>query len=249
MTARRATPDDNDLLTSIVTHPEVWRWVSHDGVQPSIFNPADWTEHPTNFAVIVDGGCFLAMCLELGAYAIHTCFLPEHRGVNAVRQCRYALTYAFTAEPVEQMYTMVPDNNPNAGWLATVAGFRGTYRRKAVWASEGAMHDMQYFRMDIDDWIGAADGLAERGAEFHKLLDSAGQLDHGHDPVHDRYVGAAYAMVEAQNAKKAERVYGRWARQCGYLPFTVESSNPLRIDIGTCVLVVNDNGQLAIEEN
>jgi len=221
MTARLATPADHALLESIVLHPDV-----HATNGGGSFDPAKYTAHPTNFAVIVDGGCFLADALEQGAFAIHTNFLPDARGAHAAEQSADALRLAFTATPAEVLYTKV-DGQRAAAVFAHVMGFRDTYKRG----------DTQFMRMDIDDWI-LRDPLVEsRGEMFHMMLGA--HATHGTDPVHDRFVGAAVLMLESIQYEKAERIYGRWARQVGYQPFAFISADPPRIDIGTCVLRLN----------
>lgn len=231
MTARFATPADDDLLTSIVMHPDVH--VTNGG---GVFDPARYTAHPTSFAVIVDGGCFLADALEQGAFGIHTNFLPSARGAHAIEQSADALRLAFTATPAEVLYTKVAGQRATA-LFAHIMGFHDTFKQG----------DMQFMRMDLDDWI-LRDPLVEtQGEAFHTLL---GDLaTHGADPVHDRFVGAAWLMLSGLQYEKAERVYGRWARHAGYEPFRFISAEPPRIDIGTAVLTLRPElGDFTIED-
>lgn len=221
MTARRATPADDDLLRSIVLHPEVHR---HNGA--GFFTPSVFTRHPTNFAVVVDGGCFTAVALERAAYAIHTNFLPEARGAHAMRESRAALHYAFTQTDAEVLYTRVDELNPRALWFARSMGFTPLY-------TAGTEH---FLRLDIDDWIRSSTALRAAGEDFHEEIEAADHLEHKADPVHDAYVGAARAMIEVIQFEKAERIYGRWARMAGYQPLAFVGIDPPRIDIGTCVL-------------
>lgn len=218
MTARLATPDDNALLSSIVLHPDV-----HASNGAGEFNPADYTAHLKSFAVLVDGGCFTARALERASYAIHTNFLPGARGLAAVRESQAALSLAFTHTDAEHLVTMVPDSNQQARWFAHSMGFRDTFKREG----------MQFMRMEVDDWILQDRSLRSDGEAFHSRL---GEVSHGHDPSHDAYVGAAVRMIGGIQFEKAERVYGRWARSAGYLPFEFVSAEPVRIDIGSHIL-------------
>lgn len=232
MSARLATPEDDALLSSIVLHPAVH---ASNGGGP--FDPTQYTRHPKSFAVIVEGGCFLADALEQGAYAIHTNFLPEARGVNAVRASRQALHLAFTGTDAEALYTKVDASNLHTLWFAHAMGFQDTYHHSGT----------QFMRLDIDDWIVADAVCLETGADFHRAIETHGLLTHDEDPVHDAFVGAARAMVEAIQYEKAERIYGRWARSAGYQPLTFISAEPVLIDIGSCVLRVQD-GSFIVQE-
>lgn len=229
MTARLATPADNALLRSIVEHPDLVPFNSEPGAK---FDPALFTEHPTNFGVIVPGGCFLANCTERFSYDIHTNMLPKARGAAAMRAAREALHFAFTCTDAEVLTTKVADTNPAAAWFAHLMGFRDTFRRAGAFKTllTGPVA-LQYMRLDIDDWIVKSDTCSEFGEAFHDALGD--DVTHTHDAVHDAYVGAAVAMIDNHRANKAERVYGRWARATGYQPFVIESHTPLTVNIGT----------------
>lgn len=246
--AHLATPSDNELLESIMMHPEVRKWNACNGTPP--FNPARYTAHPKSFAVLVDGGCFLAAALEKEAYAVHTNLLPTCRGRKAVEVGAEALNFAFLETDATQLVSMVPDNNPQARWFALRMGFRETFRREGVWRVDGRAYGMQFFRMDIDDWV-LLGGLAHVGQAFHAELHAqAPWLDeHPEDPVHDAYVGACSAMISLGKIDKSLTLYNRWARAAGYAPFTVISRDPLRLDIASCVLRIDDNNFIVEVKN
>jgi hypothetical protein len=243
---RFATPADNDLLRSIVMHPDVRRTSAHDGAPD--FDPAAYTAHPVSRAIIVAGGCLLGPALEMGAYGVHTCFMPGARGSSALREARAALQFAFTHMDAEQLYTSAPDSFPPARVFAHAMGMRDTFRRERCWTVDGTVYGMQHMRQDIDDWILASETCLQRGRAFHAQLGATGHLEHEEDPVHDRFVGAACLMVESGQVDKACRVYGRYARTAGSQPFEILSRDPLRIDIGTAILRV-EAGRFFIEEH
>lgn len=251
MRARLATVADNALLTSIVMHPAVRQWNELDGPRVD-FDPAKYSAARNSFAVVIEDklgavGCFLAFAIERCAYAIHTNLLPNCRGARAMDAAAAALEFAFVATDAEQLWTMVPECNPKAMWFAHAMGFRDAYKRSGVWQQDGELHAMTYMRMDIDDWV-LRMSMVEMGQRFHEMLVAkGGQVDHAHDPMHDAYVGAAMAMTAAGRINKGLWLYGRWARVAGYEPYAVLSENPLRIDIGSCVLRVQ-NDDFIIEE-
>jgi len=239
MHARIATAAEDGLLAAICNTPEVLAWTAHDGAPP--FDPTRYTASPKSFAVIVEDdaeplGCFLAPALEQGAYGVHTNLLPACRGARALEAAAVAVELAFVSTDAEQLWSMVPANNRRAAWFAHAMGMRDHSRRDGVWPSGGQRHAMAFVRMDIDDWI-VRGSLAEMGREFHRaLVEQGGHVDHGDDPVHDAYVGAAWAMTAAGNLAKGLRIYNRWARASLYRPYQVLGEEPLRIDIGSCVL-------------
>lgn len=251
MRARLATVADNDLLKTIVMHPHVRQWNELDGERVD-FDPAKYTAARNSFAVVIEDalgavGCFLAFAVERCAYAIHTNLLPSCRGARAMEAAAAALEFAFVATDTEQLWTMVPECNPKAMWFAHAMGFRDAYKRTGVWMEQGDLHTITYMRMDIDDWVLRLT-MVDMGLRFHEMLvEKGGKVEHAHDPVHDAYVGAVMAMTAANRINKGLWLYGRWARVAGYQPFAVLSEQPLRIDIGSCVLRI-ENEDFTIEE-
>lgn len=258
MNARLATVADHAIMTSIVMHPAVRMWNAHDGAPA--FDPARFTGSDGNsFAVIVARpsaivgdpelavGCFLAFAIERGAYTVHTNMLPTCRGGAALDAAAAALELAFLGTDAEYLTTVVPEDNPRALWFAHAMGFRDSFKRRQAWLHLGHKHDVQHLRMDIDDWIQRLT-MVEFGQRFHQVLQEKGaHVEHAADAVHDAYVGAAWAMTAADRIGKGMAVYNRYARSAGYQPFTIASTDPLRIDIGSCVLrAANDD--FVIEE-
>lgn len=233
MTPRRATPADDALLTAICMDPRVKRWTSFDGAPA--FDPAGYTAHPRSFAVIVESGCFLCPALEHRSYAVHTNFL---RGALTPEQKREQagafLAEVFLQTDAEHLVTMVPANNPAAAQLARDMHFRDTFVRRGAWLWRGHRYDVQYLVLEIDDWVLSAPGLIGIGQRFHQALGE--HATHAEDAVHERYVGAAWSLLQAGQVEKTVRLYGRWARAAGYQPFELLSLDPLRIDIGNAVL-------------
>src|SRR5581483_2128904 len=105
-----------------------------------------------------------------------------------------------------------------------------------------------YFSMHYEDWVRKEDGLVEEGRKFHQRLDEEFKRHgvphdkHPDEECHDRYVGAAVSMILKGQPEKAIVLYNRWARFAGYACISLVSRSPLLIDIGTALLMVeNDN--------
>jgi hypothetical protein len=242
---RLATLDDKALVESICNCPDVRKWTAQDGGAPCV---ADRYLTGLSKVILADAGCFLLHCVDQGRYVVHTNLLPTCRGKDALRAAHDAMEFGFTRTDCVEALTMVPVNNPQAKWFAKAMGFRYMFTRKAFWLSGGEKHDMEYFSMSIDDWI-IQGRCASEGAKFHEFLHSlpGGLVSHDDDDTHDSYVGATMKMMVSGQVKKGASIYNRWARFAGYVPVTVISELPLKVDISTCLLKF-ENGLMTVEE-
>lgn len=240
---RIAVAEDKALIEHIVNHPELRKFNSHDGAP--FCDAAKYLKSPS-FVLIGNEGCFLLKAVGPCRYDVHTNLLPECRGRDALDVARYAMDLVFSRTDAEELYTMVPANNPAAAWFTKAMGFRFRFKRERVWLQGGVSHDARYYSITVDDWVlrGSRAGV---GRIFHERLHSkAPQLDkHSDDPVHDAYVGAAISMMNKQPVK-ALSLYNRWARFAGYEPIEVVSKDPLVVDIKSCSLKF-ENGTFAVE--
>lgn len=246
MTPRFATLGDEELLRSIVTHPSVRKHTECDGARE--FDPTAYTAHPKSRAILVEGGCWLLAALEQDAYGVHTCLLPECRGARAVAAAEMALEFTFVRTDATQLWTSVPENNRAALWFAHKMGFRDEYTRPGAWMQGGRAWAMTYLRLDIDRWVQGSERLREAGEWFHAQREAGGHAaSHACDAMHDRYVGAAGALIVNGQIAKARHVYNRWARACGYQPFEVLDTDPVRLSIGDATVAMTEQG-LIFEE-
>jgi hypothetical protein len=250
---RFATPADDALLASICEHDQVRPACVQDGATPA-FEPARYTAHAKSRAVLAFDdagqalGAWLMCALEQDAYGIHTNLLPSCRGRRAIETATAALQFCFIHTDAMQLWTCVPGCNRPAAWFAHHMGFRDEFTRAHVWLKDGQRWDMTYMRMDVDHWIQGSQAMQEVGERFHELRAAHGTPpNHGHDPIHDRYAGAAWMFIEAGQFDKAHHVYNRWARACGYQPLQYLSFEPLRIDIGDAVIHI-DADAVSFEE-
>jgi hypothetical protein len=235
---RIAIDVDKALIERIVNHPELRKFNAHDGAPPC--DAGRYLKAPS-FVVLVDGGCFLAHCVGPCRYSVHTNLLPECRGRDALRVARATMDMVFAGTDTEELYTMVPENNPQAAWFACAMGFRFRFKRERVWRQAGVDHDMRYYSMTVDDWV-LRGRCQDQGIAFHQALHAkAPELEqHAADPVHECYVGAAVEMMKAGQLVKAISLYNRFARFSGYATIKVMSKDPLVVDIQNAVLTFRD---------
>lgn len=234
---RFATLDDKAEVTGICMHPEVRKWTACDGAPD--FDADRWFKG-RNMIVLMQGGCFLSNWLGDRTWQVHTNILPEARGKWALVNAGLSIMLGFIGSEAESFVTMVPANNRPAKWFALNMGFRSTFTRKDKWPHGGKLWDLNFYRLDIDDWI-LQGHLLEVGKAFHKEVElQLGHESHAEDSVHDCYVGACIALVNAGRVDKAMRIYNRWAREAGYVPLQVVAHNPLVIDAQTFFISVVD---------
>lgn len=232
---RLATPADVQRIEEVCNHPLIRVWTACDGAPPC--SGAQYVTAPS-FSVIGEEGCFLAKHLDPGRYAIHTNLLPEHRGEFAVEAAKAALAVAFLQTDAMELVTFVPATIPHARLLARRMGFRFLFNRGSIWPVNGERYGMGFYSLTLDDWI-ASGACQAAGAAFHDRLHGELHVEaHGHDLIHDSYVGAAIEMIRAGNVRKGIAIYNRWARFAFYESVRIVSEAPLRIDIRQCVLRV-----------
>lgn len=231
---RIATYADKARLERIITDPLLRTWTAFDGADPSC-DAGRYLTIPS-FAVIGDEGCFLAHNIGHGRYVVHTNLLPECRGAQAIRAGREALRIAFLQTDCTELVSMVPGNMPHVRWFAKAMGFRHAFTRTNLWPVAGTKFDMDFVELTVDDWIRQGH-CRTKGEWFHEKLNDN---SHGPDPVHEDYVGAAVEMISSGRVSKAVRTYNRWAAFALYDQIKVLSEDPLRIDIRSHVLRVEE---------
>jgi hypothetical protein len=94
-------------------------------------------------------------------------------------------------------------------------------------------------------WITRTPELEKDGERFHDTLEAAKKANgsslpiHAHDPIHERYVGAAYRMFAHGQSVKAWAVYNRWAANSGYAQIGLVSQDPPVVDAVDAVVRLN----------
>lgn len=228
---------DASLLNRVVNDPAVRPFVGGEGD----LDLSPFVADPENFALVTDGGGFLLIRHEPGIYEVHSQFLPEARR-GSVRAMRDGFDYMFTRTDCERVVTQVPDNNPAAAALAKLAGFRPMFRRED--AARGAT---LFMGLTCEEWAQGNRSLEADGEWFHRQLEEAKAAAgsslpvHGHDPAHERAVGATVRMVRAGNARKGVALYNRWATFAGYAPLSILSERPVVIDVVDAVVGMANN--------
>jgi hypothetical protein len=122
------------------------------------------------------------------------------------------------------------------------------FERKAVWPTKDGLVDMKFYVLSYMEWAKrCAKELMESGREFHRrLIEERERLGHpepkGHpdEEAHDLHVGSCIEMIHGGQVEKGVIVYNRWARFAGYGQIALLQRNPIVLDLGDCVLLVQD---------
>jgi hypothetical protein len=215
-----------ELFNSICNHPEVRPYLGGEG-------PIDTTtvlSNSGNYGLFGEGGGFILVAGPAASFEVHSQFVPEGRK-HSFEAMRAGMDYMFTRTNALQLTTFLPDDNPAARGLALKGGFKEWFRRLNHPIGPGIQA-----KIDIDDWIANAAELEPDGERFHDALEKAkaeagSELAvHAHDPVHERYVGAASRMFSRGQCQKAQAIYNRWAENAGYAQIRLISESPPVVD-------------------
>ena len=90
--------------------------------------------------------------------------------------------------------------------------------------------------LTAEGWSSAANGSTETEAAKNEA--GASSPIHDDDDAHDRYVGAAVAMIQGGQFVKAIHFYNRWAVLAGYATVSIIADNPVVIDIRDALIAV-----------
>lgn len=223
------------LVNSIVNHPSIY-----ESVRGPIDGPLDMSaciDNPLNVALFCERGGLIFAHVMPGLYEAHTNVLPEARGAGSIAIVREALHYMFTCTDAVEIITRCPEGNRAALALAKRIG--GIFEFCAVqgWYRGRELIPADIYAMRIQDWMRDAPELPEMGEWFHRRLEHEfqriGRKDdvHPDDHIHDRYVGAAVAMIVGGQPDKAITFYNRFAAAANYAPISIVAREPLVIDI------------------
>jgi hypothetical protein len=234
---------DASLFNRVCNHPDVRPWLGGEGE----IDVTATVSNPQNYALWFGEGGFILVAGPGASFEVHSQFTPEGRR-SSFGAMRAGMDYMFTRTNAVQLTTFLPDKNLAAKGLGLKGGFRNWFRREEDIRGPGFQA-----RIDIDDWICRSPDLENDGERFHDILDRAKQacgsklLAHDHDPIHERYVGAAYRMYSRGQAKKATSVYNRWAVNAGYAPIMLLSEEPTTVDVVDAVMRLNEDELEVVE--
>jgi hypothetical protein len=229
-----------ERINAVANHPEVRPWVG--GAGPIDMTPV--VADLRNVLLMGQGGGLLFVNLDPGLYEVHTQFVPEARGPQALLAVLDALRWMFTRTDCMEIVTRVPDGNLAAAALVKKIGGEFQFYRPHVWQTDHGLVGVKYYAQTLNSWVLKTDELAQVGDWFHEKLAAAKVAQgsaapiHDDDDAHDRYVGAAAEMIVNGQVAKGISFYNRWAKFSGYATVSLIAANPFVIDIQDALLAV-----------
>jgi len=237
---------DAEAINRVINHPAVYDWVR--GARAGFLDLSEAVADPNNVLLMGEHGGVFFEHKQPGLYEAHTQVLPAGRGAWTVDMVRAALHWMFSRTDAVEIATLVPKGNLAARALAKAIGGRCEFRRERGWVMNGEAVFADVFWLPIQEWMRTAPELPALGHWFHERLEAEyarlGKQEpiHADDAVHDRYVGAAVAMMLGGQPDKGAIFYNRWACMAGYEPVSIVSHDPVVVDIRDALLIVRETG-------
>jgi hypothetical protein len=228
-------------VNEIVNDDLVYPWVHGSVVGPLDMAPV--VEDRRNYCLFGEHGGVIYKFMQPGLYEAHTQVKRSGRGRWALSMVKQSFFYMFTRTEAVELMTRVPHGNIAAKALVKSFGSTFEFTRPNAWVKDHKLISADIYSYNISAWIREAEGLEEKGREFHSQLleqyQSMGFKDalHPDDPNHDRYVGAAFSMVENGQPFKGAVFYNRWAAIAGFQEISILKTEPAIIDISEAILM------------
>ena len=236
-------------INRILNDPGVFPAITKPGIET--FDLTEFIRNPANYVLMVEGGgvIFAPDLPGSGLYEVHTNFLPDHRGNHAVHASLACYRWMFTHTDCMMLQTRVPAFNKAAERFCKFVGASLWFERKDAWPTADGACDVRFYVLSYMDWANKyAEPLIESGKAFHERFEQEcerlGQPNgfrHHDELCHDLHVGACAEMIYGGQPEKAVVVYNRWARFAGYPQIALLQRNPLVLDVGEGVIVVENN--------
>lgn len=234
-------------------------FLNSEDIRPWIADMAEGKVDVTKHVENRDNVCLLGehggtLCFKLmhGIYEVHTFVCEAGRGPWALGMVRAGSRYMFTRTDAYEIVTRVPHSHRAAAALTATAGMRFEMSLPDACRFEGVLSPVNVYSFRIQDWIAKADAMEAVGRQFHADMIEAARAAgvtapaHDDDPIHNRYVGAAYEMFRAGQLVKGAEFYNRWAMIARHAPIRLIDDKPptIKFDIGIMRLL--DKGRLEV---
>ena len=148
------------------------------------------------------------------------------------------LDFMFSETPCTEITSLIPDGNERAKRFAEVSGFHETFRRESFIPLNGEIVGATFVNFTYDQWALRSAAAKREGEAFHELIHEVDPAPHPDDPVHNAVVRATILALKAGNAVKGVHRYNKWALTAGYMLAKIETIQPIRVNIGTCIVEI-----------
>jgi len=144
-----------EVITPIVTHQDVWEWVSDDSCRKEDYKPAI-VESCYWLLVIDDGevlGAYFLHPHNMVTYEIHTCLLPAAWGKKAREAAKLVLSWMFANTGCMKVITNVPENNERAFAYAKRAGLSVEGINKSSFMKNGELLNQKMMGITKEEFV------------------------------------------------------------------------------------------------
>lgn len=141
-----------DRFIEILNHKSVKRWQTLPG--DDLVDMRPFVKDRNNILLMAekDGAMFFQM-IRPGVYEVHTSFLPNIRGKQAVEIGLKAADWMFENTEASEIWTRVPSNNLAAKALTVRVNGHYDHTNEKEWPTENGLVDVHYYKMTVDDWL------------------------------------------------------------------------------------------------
>ncbi len=130
------------LVKYIVTHPQIYPYISEDGQDPNTFEaPGDPWIYLIIRATYGPLGLYGLVPQTSVVLEVHTCILPEGRGAPAAEAAQLLITWVWQNTEANRLVTLVPVYNRRALKYAQRAGLVEYGRNPASYKKDGKLWD------------------------------------------------------------------------------------------------------------
>ena len=150
MKIRRADLSDLEFVLKVIDHPDVYNISSDDGIYQITQDNVELFLQNDLVHIIIptldeeDMGFFLFIQVNIVTVELHTCILPEYRGIKVVEAAQLVKDYIFNQAGYRKIVTQVPWYNKSAIFMALRCGFKKEGINKQSFLKDGILFDQYY---------------------------------------------------------------------------------------------------------
>lgn len=146
---------DFEAINRLVNHPEVLPHIIDDSME-SHFDASLLNQRDNIFLKATKGDIdigFLAFIYRGGdIYELHSGFLPEYRGITAIRAGKKGFEWMFLSTNAATISTWAWENAKHVIWAAHTTGFRDIATLDWPNTVRGQKQNRRIFTMTLQDW-------------------------------------------------------------------------------------------------
>jgi hypothetical protein len=166
-------PFDRPAVTRSMNYKHFEHVANHDSVRPFIGGTGplrlrNVIENVRNYAFETAHGGFILLDCGSGRYDVHSLFLPEGRGAEAMQAMYDVEAYMFTRTDCTEGRTTVPESNAGAMVMAKRAGFELRFELERMPWKEPSTTKASFLAVTLEKWALTSTATLTAGRWFHQ---------------------------------------------------------------------------------